>query len=155
MKIGDLLTAETFISDVRATNKPELLAELAARAAPFVGLDRLTIFRELLNRESFGSTGVGMGAAMPHARFRALRNPFAMFARLTRAVDFHALDERPVDLVLLLLGPEPATPGYLKLLVLASRALRDAGVRERLRMATDEQSSLLVLKESLAIADGR
>jgi NhaP-type Na+/H+ or K+/H+ antiporter len=124
MRIGDLLTARTVIIDVRAANKPEALAELSGRAEHFVLLDRHIVFRSLLDRESAGSTGLGMGAAMPHARFRALRNPFALFARLGRPIDFHALDDRPVDLVLLLLGPEPPTPSYLDVLVSASQSLR-------------------------------
>jgi len=153
MKINDLVTEETVIMDMRAANKPELLAELAGRAARLVHLDRLEVFRALLDRESFGSTGLGMGVAMPHARFRGLRQPFALFARLARAIDYHALDRRPVDLIFLLLGPEPATSGYLSVLISISRATRDPTVREHLRTSTDAQSMLAVFKKD--IVNGR
>jgi len=149
MKIDDLITAKTIITNVRAVNKSDLLLELAAHAAPLVGLDHLVVSRALDHRESLGSTGLGMGVAMPHARFKALGNPFALFARLTRAVDFHALDGRQVDLVLLLLGPEPATNTYLNLLISTSRALRDSSVRDQLRAVTDAPSIVTVLRKGI------
>lgn len=77
------MTVETVITDLRATNKPEILAELAGRSAPLVHLERTVVFHALPDRESFGSTGLGMGVAIPNARFRQLRRPFDLFARLT------------------------------------------------------------------------
>jgi PTS system nitrogen regulatory IIA component len=59
---------------------------------------------------------------MPNARFRELRRPFALLAMLGRAIDFHALNGRPVDLVTLVLGPEPANKPYLDVLTTTSRA---------------------------------
>jgi PTS system nitrogen regulatory IIA component len=147
MKIANLIKAETVIMDLVATTKPELLAELAGRAAPLVRLDRATIFDALLERESFGSTGLGMGVAMPNARLRALRKPFALFAKLRKPIDFQALDGRPVDLIVLLLGPEPANTAYLDVLTAASRALRNATVRDQLRMCADAPSIAALLSE--------
>lgn len=147
MKTSKLITAENIITDLRATNKPEILAEFATRASSLVHLERSVVFNALLDRESFGSTGLGMGVAIPNARFRQLRRPFALFARLKRAIDFHALDRRPVDLILMLLGPEPANAAYLDALTSASRALRNPAVREGLRACADAQSILARLNE--------
>lgn len=148
MNLKDLVTPATVITDIRAGTKPEILAELAGRAAILTGLDRKEVFRALLDREAASSTGLGLGVAMPQARFKELRAPVALFARLGRPVDFHALDGRPVDMLFLLLGPEPATGTYLKLLVAASRALREPGVRERLRERFDAQSIADALQDS-------
>jgi PTS system nitrogen regulatory IIA component len=152
MNIGNLLSLQTVVMDARAANKPEVIAELSGRVAPLVALDRIAIFRALLDRESLGSTALGMGAAMPHARFKALRKPVALFTRLGRAIDFHALDGRPVDLILLLLGPEPANTAYLDVLTSASRALREPVIRERLRAAADAQSMLAVFRNVMVDA---
>lgn len=147
MKTSTLLTAENVITDLRATTKPEILAELAGCAAPLVHLERTVVFHALLDRESFGSTGLGMGVAIPNTRFRRLRRPFALFARLKRAIDFHALDRRPVDLIFMLLGPEPANTAYLDALTSASRALRNPAVREELRACADTRSIIARLNE--------
>ena len=147
MNLKDLVTPQTVIRDVRAGTKPELFAELAGRAAFLTGLDRMGIFRALLDREAIRSTGLGFGAAMPQARFRELDIPLILFTRLGRPMDFHALDGQPVDLLFLLLGPEPATATYLKLLVSASRALKEPGIRERLRASFDVSSIAAALQD--------
>ena len=78
MNFSDLVTPQTVILDIRARTKPEVLAEMAGRAALLTHLDRMGIFRALLDREAIGSTGLGLGVAMPHARFKELRAPFAL-----------------------------------------------------------------------------
>jgi PTS system nitrogen regulatory IIA component len=152
MRLSDLVTPQTIIPDVRAHTKPEFLAELAGRAAFLTRLDRMDVFRALLDHEAAASTGLGLGVAMPHARFKRLSAPAALFAKLDRPVDYHALDKRPVDIVFLLLGPEPATSGYLKLLLSASRALRDPATREAIRVHFDAPTIIAALEENIASA---
>lgn len=152
MKLSDLVTSQTVILDIRAATKPEVLAELAGRAAFLTHLDRMAIFRALLDREAIGSTGLGLGVAMPCARFKELRVPFALFARLGRPIEFHALDGRPVDMIFLLLGPEPATATYLKLLISTCRALREPIIRERLRDCFDANSIVAALQDNAVFA---
>jgi nitrogen PTS system EIIA component len=148
MRLTDLVTPKSVILDVRAGTKPEVLAELAGRAACLTHLDRMDIFRALLDQEASVSTGLGLGVAMPHARFPALAFPAALFAKLGRPIDFHALDQRPVDILFVLLGPEPATAAYLKLLLSASRALRDPVVRSALREKFDVPSIQAALQDN-------
>ena len=142
---GTLMSPRMAVVNLRATSKPQLLVELAALAMPFVNIDHMKILRALLDREAAASTGLGMGVAMPCIRFRALRRPFALFSRLGRPIDYQALDGRPVDLVLLLLGPEPASEYYSDVLVSACRALRDHDIRDRLRADGDPQSIFAAL----------
>ncbi len=149
MRLTDLVTKDTVLTDLRAGTKPELLAELAGRAAFLTHLDRMNIFRELLNHEASGSSGLGLGVAMPHARFKELNTPVALFAKVGRQVDYHALDKRPVDILFLLLGPDPATASYLNLLLSASRALRDPATRDALRVHFDPSTIIGVLHDNL------
>jgi PTS system nitrogen regulatory IIA component len=148
MNLKDLVTPQTVIRDIRAGTKPELIAELAGRAAFLTGLDRRAIFRALLDREAITSTGLGLGVAMPQARFGELYVPLVLFAQVGRPLDFHALDGRPVDIIFLLLGPDPATATYLKLLVSASRALRAPDTRQRLRAGFDVSSIAAALQDN-------
>jgi PTS system nitrogen regulatory IIA component len=64
-------------------------------------------------REALGSTGVGAGVALPHARVEGLSRTVAAFARLDSAIDFEAVDDEPVDLVFLLLSPPGGDKGHL------------------------------------------
>ena len=152
MRFSYLVTPQSIILDVRAGTKPELLAELAGRAAFLTHLDRLDLFRALLDREAVTSSGLGLGVAMPHARFKELTAPVALFVRLGRQIDYHALDMRPVDIVFLLLGPDPATSGYLTLLLCTSRALRDPTAREAIRTNFDVQTIVAALEGGLVPA---
>ena len=80
--------------------------KLANRAGKVLGMPPDRILTELLKREDLGSTGLGGGVAIPHARLAQVGKPFGMLVRLRRPIDFDAVDEEPVDLVFLLLLPE-------------------------------------------------
>ena len=100
-------------------------------------MEARVIFESVLQRERLGSTGVGQGVAIPHARLRGIRDVTGFFARLKSPVDFESIDGRPVDLVFMLLAPEDAGAEHLKALARVSRLMRREDVRERLRAAPD------------------
>jgi PTS system nitrogen regulatory IIA component len=102
------------------------------------------VFEVLLERERLGTTGVGGGIAIPHGRLPGLTHMFGLFARLERPVDFEAIDERPVDLIFLLLAPSAAGADHLKALARVSRLLRDRSLVEKLR-ATESADALYAL----------
>lgn len=138
IKIGDLIAPDQVIVGLRASDKTQVLQELSGRAAAEVGIDRRIIFDALQARENLGSTGLGNGFALPHARLEALSRTFALFARLARPVDFASIDERPVDLVILLLTPADDTNNqHLTTLAALSRPLRDRSFVQKLRQAPD------------------
>jgi nitrogen PTS system EIIA component len=144
MDIADILTPDSVIASLRVTGKKQVLQELARRAAPIAGLPERLIFDVLLERERLGSTGIGMGVAIPHGRIGELNRLHGLFARLERPVDFAAIDDRPVDLVFLLLAPESAGADHLKALARVSRLFRNAAVCEKLR-GTDNKDALYAL----------
>src|SRR5258708_22063303 len=92
----------------RASGKKALLAELASRGATLFKLDERRLFDRLLERERLGSTGIGGGIAIPHARMSTLAKPIGLVARLAHSIDFDAIDQRPGDIVFLLTAPEGA-----------------------------------------------
>ena len=134
MNIAELLRPENVLVDLDASSKPQLLQQLSERAARATGLDQAAVFNGLSHRETLGSTGIGQGIAIPHSAPAGLATPFALLARTTRPVEFDAVDDRPVDLVFLLLSPADRT-SHLKALSVVSRQLRSAEVTERLRRA--------------------
>lgn len=137
MEIADLIEQSNIVCGLRAASKEQLLQELASRAAASLNLDQSMIFNALQSREQLGSTGIGEGIALPHARIEGLDRFFGIFARLSRPMDFESIDGVPVDLVFLLLIPAAEQDGQLAALAAISRQLRDKTVAAKLRKAAD------------------
>ncbi len=146
MKISDLLSPADVMIDVRTVNKRLLLQELAAKAAISLGLSAEQITPYLLKREDLGSTGIGRGVAIPHARLADLERPYALLAKLRQPIEFDAIDGQAVDIVFVLLLPAAAENGQLGSLALVARALRPSENLARLRGAknTSELYSAIV-----------
>jgi PTS system nitrogen regulatory IIA component len=135
MKISDFLSPADVMIDVRASNKRLLLQELAARAAGSLGLDVDQVAPYLLKREELGSTGIGKGVAIPHARLPDLQRPYGLLAKLKQGIEFDAIDGQPVDIVFFLLLPAAAENEALGALAQVARTLRSAENLARLRGA--------------------
>jgi PTS system nitrogen regulatory IIA component len=145
MKISDFLAPSNVQIDVRASDKTQLIRELAQRAAGSAGLAADAIIAALAQREALGSTGLGGGVAIPHARFTELKQPFGMLARLRRGIAFDAIDGQPVNIVFLLLLPAEKTGEQLNALATVARKLRDRSELELLQKARDASALYAVM----------
>ncbi len=148
MEINDLLVPEGVVADLKATSKKQALQDLAKRAAEVSGLHERAIFDVLMERERLGTTGVGNGIAIPHGKLANLDHLHGLFARLDQPIDFHAIDERPVDLIFVLLAPENAGADHLKALARISRLLRNNGICDKLRGTDSAEALFAILTES-------
>ena len=144
LAISQLIGPEQVVS-LRARSKAQLLQELARRAAKSLGIEVQPIVEALTKREELGSTGVGHGIALPHARVAGLARLFSLFARLEKPIDFDAVDAQPVDLVFLLLVPVNADKEHLAALASVSRRLRDPETARRLRATAEPRELYNVL----------
>jgi nitrogen PTS system EIIA component len=149
MEINDLISSDTIVANLHATSKKQVLQELSRRAADVTGQHERAIFEVLMERERLGTTGVGSGIAIPHGKLQSLERLHGMFARLEQPVDFQAIDERPVDLIFLLLAPESAGADHLKALARVSRVLRDGKVCEKLRGTDTTEALFAILTEKM------
>ena len=147
MEISDLVGPDSVLPRLKATSKKQVLNELSALAAKRTGLSEREIFDVLLERERLGTTGVGQGVAIPHGRFAGLDGIYGFFARLDHPVDFDSVDERPVDLLFMLMAPDDAGADHLKALARISRLLRDKAICEKLRGAENGDALYVVLTE--------
>jgi PTS system nitrogen regulatory IIA component len=150
MEIADFLTPEHVIAKLRAGSKKQALQELSRRAVEIVGLPEQVIFTTLMKRERLGTTGLGNGAAIPHGRFSTIDRMYGMFARLEHPVEYEAIDERPVDLLFLLLAPESSGADHLKALSRVARLFRDKIVCEKLRGTDDAEALYALLVDTTA-----
>ena len=145
MEIADLLSLSGVSDGLKAGSKKQALQELSAIAAAETAQEERTVLDLLLARERLGSTGVGGGVAIPHAKLAELTKTSGVFARLREPIEFDAVDGRPVDLIFLLLAPESAGSDHLKALALVSRLLRDERVCAGLRGADSAEALYAVL----------
>jgi PTS system nitrogen regulatory IIA component len=120
---------------VAATSKKHLFGLLGAIAAPALARDAGEIAAALAEREKLGSTGFGGGVAIPHARLPGLTRIVVVVARLAQGIEFQAVDDTPVDIVVAMLSPPNAGAEHLKALARVSRRFRDRGFVAKLRGA--------------------
>jgi PTS system nitrogen regulatory IIA component len=135
MKISDFLSLADVMVDIRASDKRQLLQELARKAASRLNIPADPVAAELLKREELGSTGTGGGIAIPHARIKAVTKSFGIMARLREPIEFDAIDSEPVDLIFLLLLPTTADGEQLDALSSIARRLRASEILVQLRGA--------------------
>jgi len=133
MQIHELLTPQRISVSLPVTSKKRLLehvSELLGRDG--AGVDVQAAFQCLIERERLGSTGIGEGVALPHGRVPGLTHAVGALVTLAEAMDYDAIDNKPVTLVFALLVPEAATTEHLQLLARLAALFRDPAVRRQL-----------------------
>jgi nitrogen PTS system EIIA component len=145
MKISDLLSPADVMIDVKASRKGLLLQEVASKAAASLGLPVDLIASYLLKREELGSTGIGKGVAIPHARLPDLQRHHGLLAKLKPPIEFDAIDGQAVDIVFVVLLPVAAENEALAALALIARTLRSPDNLARLRAAKDASELYLAM----------
>lgn len=123
----------------QAADSRAVLALLAGLGGQASGVPERAVLDALMARERLGSTGVGHGVAVPHARLPGITAQAGALLRLDAPVEFAAADLQPCDLFVLLLAPSDAAGDHLKALAALSRRLREAPVRAALRAAADAE----------------
>lgn len=147
MDIATFLSPERVVLGLNVPGKEALLQELARRIAPAAGVAAPVISAALAARERLGSTGLGGGFALPHARIAGMTRFVGLFARLAVPLPFEAIDDAPVDLVFLLLTPGGTGIGHLAALATISRRMRDERVVAGLRAAGSAEDAYSLLEK--------
>ncbi len=143
--LAPLLTPDHICLDVPLANKPALFARIGQLMAERHGLGADYVARSLARREHSGSTGVGHGVAIPHARVAGLPRALAAYVRPSKPMPFAAPDGQPVTDILVLLVPDPGVAEHLHLLAAVSGMLGDEGFRSRLRASTTPEAVLALI----------
>ncbi|MBI1339342.1 transcriptional regulator [bacterium] len=143
--LTDLLHSDAVFPRARWQSRRQVLVEMSEALARANGLDAKRVLEAVNERERLGSTGVGEGVAIPHARVAGLSRAVGGFAKLHEAVDFEAIDERPCDLVFMILAPDDDGIEHLRALAKVARALRRDSVRSGLRAAQSVDAVMAVL----------
>jgi nitrogen PTS system EIIA component len=152
MKITDIVDARAVAPHLKATNKKQVLQDIAQHMASLIAVDQRIIFETLLTREKLGSTGLGQGIAIPHGRIPGLKHVTGYFAKLVPPIDYDAVDGKPVDLVFALLSPDHAGADHLTALAKISRVMRSSSALAKLRANNTAEGLYEVLTEPVAAA---
>lgn len=146
LKLADCIFPGDVRLDLEAADTQSLFSLVGRQMEENHGVEAGLVERSLLRREQVGSTGLGRGFAIPHARIAALDRTYAFYARLARPIGFKAPDGKPVDGFLVLLVPTPATDAHLLLLAEASQVFATRNARERLQAARTPEEVIRVFR---------
>lgn len=147
--IRDLLSADRIHLRLPCASKEDVINIMVDMLDGHPSVRDLEDVRQaVFEREELMSTGVGKELALPHAKTASVSGPVAVFALTRRPIDFEAMDERPVRIVFLLIGPEEASSLHIKLLSRISRIMNRDEFRERLLSASSEEEVLDTFEEA-------
>jgi PTS system nitrogen regulatory IIA component len=133
MRLVDFLPSEAVLPDLAGRTSGEVLIELCKPMSGASDPARLSV--ALSDREKLGSTGIGGGFAIPHAKIWNLPGLMASFGRAPSGIEFGAIDKQPVRLFFVLLAPEGGAGAHLKALARISRVFRSQPLREAILAA--------------------
>jgi PTS system nitrogen regulatory IIA component len=148
--IEDLLSPGSVVIDLNARSKKQLFMALAEIASDRIGKPAGDIVAVVSQRERLGSTGFGEGIAIPHGKIDGLSRAVGVFARLADPLDYDAIDQLPVSIVMLLLSPAEAGMEHLKALAGVSRVMRDTGLVNKVRGAGSADAVYALLTSASA-----
>lgn len=135
--IAKLLTVDNVVIDLDASSKKRVFEQAGLLFENHHGIARSAVYDALFAREKMGSTGLGLGIAIPHGRIKGLKEAQGAFFRLAAPVQFDAPDGQPVSLIFVLLVPEAATEHHLQMLSELAQMFSDKAFRDQLATAAD------------------
>ncbi len=144
----DFLNKNAISVDIKASDKEGVIRELVDILATATGIkNKEDLVRAVLAREALGSTGIGQGVGIPHAKSQEVKELVAAFGLSKSGINFDSLDGESVHIFFLMIAPEESAGPHLKALARISRMLKDKYFRELLRKAKDENEVLRIIQE--------
>jgi len=154
MKLKEIFARKNIIHSLKSTQKPDTIREMVQQLAKSGAIPKgetEDVERALMRREELGSTGIGKGVAVPHAKHPAVEGVIGAFGRSEKGIAFNALDDQPVHLVFLLISAPDAVEPHLAALRKLMTLLKDGDLCAFMKRAKDVSE----LVELLAEADDR
>src|SRR3989338_942458 len=147
MKIMEFLSKKAIVTDIKSSKKEDVIKELVDTLINNTEIEKRSrnrLIEALIARESLGSTAIGQGIAIPHAKCDCVDKLTAAFGLSKKGVDFDSLDGEPAYIFFLLVAPQDSAGPHLKALARISRLLKDKYFRDGLRSSADEKSMIKI-----------
>jgi len=150
MDLADILTKDQIVTDLKASNRWEAIDELIdvlVATGKIRPEDREVVASVVRKRETSMSTGIGFGIGIPHASTDVIQDVVGALGRSRKGVDFEALDNQPVKLVMLFLVPQGQFQKHLHTLANIAKLLHKAEFRKALEEARDAETMMAIIRQ--------
>ena len=150
MKIMDFLSRQAITTDIKSVKKEDVIRELVdllINSSEIKKTNRNKLIESLMAREALGSTAIGQGVAIPHAKSDCVEKLVAAFGLSNKGVDFDSLDGEPAYIFFLLVAPVDSAGPHLKALARISRLLKDKYFRDTLRACEDDKAVIKIITQ--------
>lgn len=154
MRIKDILSPESMIMELKATNKEDAIKEMAdLEVATDIVNDEDAFIKSIWDRENESTTGIGGGIAMPHARNKSINKARVLFAKSKEGIDYNSLDGQPVHLFFMITAPAGADNTHLQALAKLSGLLIDPDLVEKLKATKTPEEVIDLFEKAEAKKD--
>ncbi|MEI6631130.1 MAG: PTS sugar transporter subunit IIA [bacterium] len=150
MKIMEFLSKNAIVMDIKSNKKEDVIRELVDALIEGGDIEkshRNKLMESLMAREVLGSTAIGQGVAIPHAKADCVDKLVAAFGLSKKGVDFDSLDGEPAYIFFLLVAPQDSAGPHLKALARISRLLKDKYFRDGLRASIDDKAVIKIISQ--------
>ena len=150
MQVMEFLSKKAIITDIKSVEKEDVIKELVDALVASGDIEkrcRNKLIESLMAREALGSTAIGQGIAIPHAKSDCVEKLIAAFGLSKKGVDFDSLDGEPAYIFFLLVAPQDSAGPHLKALARISRLLKDKYFRDTLRACEDDKAVIKIIAQ--------
>ena len=151
LNLEELLNPNSFLLIQNPTSKKMVFEKICSEAFEKYNIDKNFLLNNLIKREKIGTTTLGNGIAIPHVQNDKIMKPSCIVAILSDGLDFDALDNNPVDLIVFLILSEVNKSENLQILAKVSRLLRNTDITDKLRGCKSEESAFAIISNHLKI----
>ena len=148
MSISSLLATNRIFTNTEISSKKRLLEFISEQAAKDLSLVQSKIYHKLLERERLGSTGLGKGIAVPHARLANISDAQVYFLKLQQPINYDAIDKQKVDLIFVLFIPEESTEEHLQILASLAKIFSQKPVTEKIRNSLSADDIIQIIMQA-------
>ena len=149
LNLKELLNPNSFLFIQDPTSKKMVFDKICSEALEKYNIDKNLLLNNLIKREKIGTTTIGNGIAIPHVQNDQIIKPCCIVTILSNGLDFGALDNNPVDLIVFLILPEVSKPENLQILAQIYRLLRDTEITDKLRGCKSDESAFAIISQHL------
>ena len=149
LNLKELLSTNSFLLIQNPTSKKMVFDKICSKSFQNYNIDKNLLLNNLIKREKIGTTTIGNGIALPHVQSDQITKPSCIVSILSKGLDFDALDNNPVDLIVFLILPEINKSENLQILAQVSRLLRNSDITDKLRGCKSEESAFAIISQHL------
>jgi len=149
LNLEEILNSNSFLLIQNPTSKKMVFDRICSKAFEKHNIDKNLMLNNLIKREKIGTSTIGNGIAIPHVQNDQIIKPSCIVAILSDGLDFEALDNNHVDLIVFFILPEVSKSENLQILAQVSRLLRNTDITNKLRGCRSEESAFAIISHYL------